>query len=64
VLIAISLSLATLARLPLPMRPNRYSRVSLRKSLDRTIFIRFILVALSGLTFAAGLALAGWAQLA
>lgn len=62
VLIAVSLALAALACLPLPVRGNRYSRVSLRRGLAYVIWTRFVLVGAAALLFASGLALAGWAQ--
>jgi hypothetical protein len=63
VLVAISLALAALARLPLPVCGGRYSRVAMERGLRRLLWVRFFLLASAALLFAAGLALAGWAQI-
>jgi hypothetical protein len=64
--VAFSLALAALSRLPLPgsKKVNRYSPVSMRRALNRVIWVRLIILALAALGFAAGLALAGYAQVA
>jgi hypothetical protein len=62
VLVALSLVLAAFARLPLPVHMNRYSAVAMKRALWRVILIRFWFLAIAVLLFAAGLALAGWAQ--
>ena len=64
VLIALSLALAALARLPLPIFGSRYSRVGMLRGLRVLLWTRFVLLALAALLFAAGLAVAGWAQVA
>lgn len=64
VLVALSLALAAFARLPLPVFSSRYSRVGMERGLRRLLWARFFLLASAALLFAAGLALAGWAQVA
>ena len=64
VLVSLALALAAVARLPLPVSGSRYSRVALDKALRRILWVRFALLTLAALLFAAGLALAGWAQVA
>jgi ABC-type dipeptide/oligopeptide/nickel transport system ATPase subunit len=61
-LVALSLALAALARLPLPVSGGRYSRVAMERGLRRLLWVRFVLLTIAALLFAAGLALAGWAQ--
>lgn len=62
--IAVSLALASLSRLPLPSRVNRYSPDSMKRALRRLLWTRFGLLATAALFFAAGLVLAGYAQIA
>jgi hypothetical protein len=62
--LSISLALAALARLPLPVRVGPYSRVALQRGLSYVKWTRFLLLLAAALLFAAGLALAGWAQYA
>jgi hypothetical protein len=62
VLISISLALAALARLPLPVRAKRYSPASMRRRLGCLLWVRFFLLFGAAVLFATGLALAGWAQ--
>jgi hypothetical protein len=63
-LVALSLALAALARLPLPITGGRYSKPAMERGLRHILWTRFILLSLAALFFAAGLALAGWAQVA
>lgn len=63
-LVALSLALAAFARIPLPIRGSRYSPVAMSRALRRILWARFVLLGLAALLFAAGLALAGWAQVA
>jgi hypothetical protein len=62
VLVALSLVFAAFARLPLPVHMNRYSPIAMRRGLGRVMWTRFVLLVAATLLFAAGLALAGWAQ--
>lgn len=63
-LVAVSLALAALARLPLPIFGGRYSRVGMQRGLTRVLWARLFLLALAAGLFATGLILAGWAQVA
>jgi hypothetical protein len=62
-LVGFSLALAALARLPLPIRVNRYSDVSLSRNVSRLVQVRGILLIVAALLFATGLVLAGLSPL-
>jgi hypothetical protein len=57
--VAGSLALAAFARLPLPLRVNRFDSTDMRKKLQRLYVFRAGLLALSTCLFAAALILAG-----
>ena len=61
--VGVSLALAALARLPLPIRVNRYSDVSLAKYVALVAKVRGRLLLCAALLFAAGLVLAGLSPL-
>jgi hypothetical protein len=59
--VAISLALAALSRLPLPVEVNRYSPISMKRAVTRLVLIRFVLLSAAAVGFATGIALAGYA---
>ena len=61
--VGVSLALAALARLPLGIRVNRYSDVSLANHVSRVVRARGILLTAAALLFATGLVLAGCSPL-
>jgi hypothetical protein len=63
-LVALSLAFAAFARLPLPISGSRYSRAAMETGLRRILWTRFVLLAVATILFAAGLTVAGWAQVA
>jgi hypothetical protein len=61
--IGVSLALAAFARLPLPIRVNRYSDVSLAKNVGTVIKVQGGLLFAAAVLFALGLVLAGLSPL-
>lgn len=61
--VGVSLALAALARLPLPIRVNRYSDVSLTTHVSRVVKVRGIVLFVAALLFALGVVLAGLSPL-
>ena len=62
-LVGLSLALASVARLPVPGRVNRYSPVSMEAHVARVVTLRGRLLFVAALLFAAALVLAGLASL-
>jgi hypothetical protein len=62
-LVGVSLAFAALARLPLPIRVNRYSDVSLARHVLILVQVRGVMLTFAALLFAAGLVLAGLSPL-
>ena len=62
-LVGMSLGLAALARLPLPIRVNRYSKVSLTRHVSHVVIARGVMLTFAAVLFAGGLVLAGLSPL-
>lgn len=62
--VGLSLALAAFARLPLPIRVNRYSDKSLASAVGLVVIVRGALLFVAAALFASGLVLAGLSPLA